>query len=198
MRGSQYVHPERMYEQLLRLAGELATFATQERLARSYEAYDHDDLATTFHPVMRDLQSALSARMERRAIRLELIERGTNAFVSPIRDRALFQHATFILEVSAGQSLEIIQNSFPSLFKLGPSTKMQEIVHAQLPGIPLDLHGNSAAARSGRCPKTCISASIKNTPLWAEFSQAPAVGLHFSGDWPDLKIEFWAIREDVK
>ncbi len=39
MRGSQYVHPERMYEQLLRLAGELATFATEERLARSYDAF---------------------------------------------------------------------------------------------------------------------------------------------------------------
>ncbi|MEM7213410.1 MAG: type VI secretion system baseplate subunit TssK, partial [Pseudomonadota bacterium] len=137
MRNSQYVHPERLYEQLLRLAGELATFATSERLARSYDAYNHDDLITTFHPVMRDLQAALSARMERRAVRLELIERGTNAYVSPIQDRALFQHATFILEVSAGQSLKDIQQTFPSLFKLGPSTKMQEIVHAQLPGIPL-------------------------------------------------------------
>lgn len=197
MRGSQYVHPERMYEHLLRLAGELATFATEKRLARSYDAYDHDDLATTFHPVMRDLQSALSARMERRAVRLELIERGTNAFVSPIRDRALFQHATFILEVSAGQSLDVIQSTFPSLFKLGPSTKMQEIVHAQLPGIPLIY--TATPPRQIRALSNNVYFRLdKNTPLWAEFSQAPAVGLHFSGDWPDLKIEFWAIREDVK
>lgn len=197
MRGSQYVHPERMYEQLLRLAGELATFATEERLARSYDPYDHDDLAKTFHPVMRDLQSSLSARMERRAVRLELIERGTNAFVSPIRDRALFQHATFILEVSAGQSLDVIQSTFPSLFKLGPSTKMQEIVHAQLPGIPLIY--TATPPRQIRALSNNVYFRLdKNTPLWAEFSQAPAVGLHFSGDWPDLKIEFWAIREDVK
>ena len=146
---------------------------------------------------MRDLQSALSARMERRAIRLELIERGTNAFVSPIRDRALFQHATFILEVSAGQSLEIIQNSFPSLFKLGPSTKMQEIVHAQLPGIPL-IYTATPPRQIRALSENVYFRLDKNTPLWAEFSQAPAVGLHFSGDWPDLKIEFWAIREDVK
>ena len=197
MRKSQYVHPERLFEQLLRLAGELSTFATQERLARTYDAYNHDDLITTFHPVMRDLQAALSARMERRAVRLELIERGTNAYVSPIQDRALFQHATFILEVSAGQSLKDIQQTFPSLFKLGPSTKMQEIVHAQLPGIPLQYI--ATPPRQIRALSDHVYFQLdKQTPLWAEFSQAPAVGLHFSGDWPDLKMEFWAIREDVK
>ncbi len=197
MRNSQYVHPERLYEELLRLAGELSTFATQERLARKYDAYDHDDLATSFHPVMRDLQGALSARMERRAVRLELLERGNNAYVSPIQDRALFQNATFILEVSAGQSLKEIQDKFPSLFKLGPSTKMQEIIHAQLPGVPLVY--TATPPRQIRALSDNVYFRLdKNTPLWAEFSQAPAVGLHFSGDWPDLKMEFWAIREDVK
>ena len=43
-RSSRYVHPERLYEELLRVAGELATFATPERRAREYGAYDHDDL----------------------------------------------------------------------------------------------------------------------------------------------------------
>ncbi|MEL6997504.1 MAG: type VI secretion system baseplate subunit TssK [Paracoccaceae bacterium] len=197
MRHSQYVHPERLYTALLSLAGELSTFATQERLARSYDPYDHDDLVTTFHPILRDLQSALSARMERRAVRLELIERGTNAYVSPIRDRALFQHAAFIIEVSAGQALQDIQEKFPALFKLGPSTKMQEIIHAQLPGVPLVY--TATPPRQIRALSDHVYFRLdKNTPLWAEFSQAPAVGLHFSGDWPDLKLEFWAIREDMQ
>ena len=38
LRGSGYVHPERLYDELLRLAGELATFATTERRARAYPA----------------------------------------------------------------------------------------------------------------------------------------------------------------
>ena len=43
-RTSRYVHPERLYEEFLRIAGELATFATQERRAREYNAYNHDDI----------------------------------------------------------------------------------------------------------------------------------------------------------
>src|SRR5690606_11545803 len=68
--GSRYVHPERLFEELLRMAGELATFSTQNRRARDYGAYDHDDLEGTFEPVLRDIQDYLSARTDARAIRL--------------------------------------------------------------------------------------------------------------------------------
>ncbi|MEO1491955.1 MAG: type VI secretion system baseplate subunit TssK [Pseudomonadota bacterium] len=197
LRGSQYVHPERLYERLLGVAGELATFATAQRLANKYDPYNHDDLTGTFMPLLRDLQSALSARMERRAVRLELVEKAQNAYVSPIRDRALFQHATFVIEVAATKSLTEIQQQFPHLFKLGPSTKMQEIVHAHLPGVPL-VHLPTPPRQIRALTDHVYFRLDKQTPLWSEFSQAPAVGMHFSGDWPDLKMEFWAVREDTK
>ncbi len=197
LRGSQYVHPERLYERLIGLAGELATFASAQRMASIYPAYDHDNLADTFAPVLRDLQGALSARMERRAIRLELVERAQNAYVSPIRDRGLFQHATFVIEVAAAKQLTEIQQQFPQLFKLGPSTKMQDIIHAHLPGIPL-VHLPTPPRQIRALTDHVYFRLDRNTPLWTEFSQAPAVGMHFSGDWPDLKLEFWAVREDAK
>ena len=88
-------------------------------------------------PLVRDIQDFLSARLGRRAIRLEIIERAQNAFVSPIRDRSLFRNATLVLEVAARRPLIEIQNDFPHLFKIGPNTKMNEMVHANLPGLPL-------------------------------------------------------------
>ncbi len=136
-RSSRYVHPERLYERLLRIAGELATFATNERRAREYGAYNHDDLESVFEPVLRDIQDFLSARLDRRAIRLELIERAPNAFVSTIKDRNLFRDATFVLEVSARRPLTEIQTNLPAFLKVGPNTKMNEIVHAHLPGVPI-------------------------------------------------------------
>ncbi len=95
LRGSRYVHPERLYVELIRLVGELATFATPERRARVYPLYDHDNLEGSFAPVLRDLQDFLSARLGRRAIRLDIIARAENAFISPIRDRSLFRVAKF-------------------------------------------------------------------------------------------------------
>jgi type VI secretion system protein ImpJ len=34
--------------------------------------------------------------------------------------------------------------------------------------------------------------------LWPEFSTAGSVAMHFSGEWPELELEFWAIMEERK
>ncbi|TBW36595.1 type VI secretion system baseplate subunit TssK [Siculibacillus lacustris] len=195
MRGSGYVHPERLYEELLRLSGELATFASRERRVRDYAPYDHDDLENVFAPLLRDIQDYLSARLGRRAIRLEIVERAANAFISVIRDRSLFRNATFVLEVSAARPLGDIQQQFPQLFKIGPNTKMNEIVHTHLPGVPL-VHLPTPPSQIRAITDHVYFYMDKTSPLWPEFSTATSIGMHFSGDWPGLGLELWAILED--
>ena len=194
-RGSNYVHPERLYEELLKLAGELATFATADRRARDYAPYVHDDLESTYAPVLRDIQDFLSARLDRRAIRLELIERAPNAFVSTIKDRTLFRNATLVLEVSARRPLTEIQQNLPAYLKIGPNTKMNEIVHAHLPGVTL-VHLPTPPPAIRAITDHVYFYLDRASPLWPEFSVATAIGLHFAGDWPDLQMELWAVRED--
>lgn len=196
LRSSAYVHPERLYCHFLALAGELATF-TSERRARTYPAYDHDDLQNVFAPVLNDIQNFLSLRVVRRAIRLDLIRRAQNAFISPIKDPSLFRTATFVLEVAANRSLTEIQQQFPNLLKLGPSSKMNEIVHANLPGVPL-VHMPTPPAHIRTVSDHVYFYLDKRTPLWSEFSQSKSIGLHFAGDWPQLELELWAVLEDRK
>ncbi len=193
--SSVYIHPERLYVALVSLAGELATFATPERRARLYPVYDHDKLEDVFEPVVRDLQDFLSARLGRRAIRLEIIERAQNAFVSPIRDRTLFRTATLVLEVAARRPLTEIQSQFPQLFKIGPNTKMNEIVHAHLPGVPL-VHLPTPPPQIRAITDHVYFYLDRNSPLWAEFSTAASIGMHFSGEWPELELDLWAVLED--
>jgi len=194
-RSTGYLHPERLFEEFLRLVGELATFATSERRAREYPAYDHDDLENVFAPVMRDLQEFLGAQLGRRAIRLEIVERAANAFISTIRDRTLFRNATFVLEVAARRPLTEIQLQFPHLFKVGPNTKMNEIVHAHLPGVPL-IHLPTPPPQIRAITDHVYFFFDRQSPLWPEFSVASSIGMHFSGDWPDLELELWAVLED--
>ena len=195
LRGSAYVHPERLFQTCVALVGELATFATPERRARNYPAYDHDNLENVFEPVMRDLQDFLSARLGRRAIRLEIIARAENAFISPIRDRSLFRTASLVLEVSARRPLTEIQTQFPNLFKLGPNTKMNDIVHAHLPGVTL-VHLPTPPPQIRAITDHVYFFLDRKSPLWPEFSTAASIGMHFSGEWPELELELWAILED--
>jgi type VI secretion system protein ImpJ len=192
---SSYLHPEQLFQEFLRLVGELATFATPERRAREYPVYDQDDLENVFGPVMRDLQDFLSARIGRRAIRLEIKELANNAFASTIRDRTLFRNATFVLEVAARRPLTEIQGQFPNLFKVGPNTKMNEIVLAHLPGVPL-VHLPTPPPQIRAITDHVYFYFDRKSPLWPEFSTASAIGMHFSGDWPELELELWAVLED--
>jgi type VI secretion system protein ImpJ len=192
---SRFIHPERLFEELLRLAGELATFATRERRARDYPAYDHDDLENVFTPLIRDIQDFLGAQLGRRAIRLEIIERARNAFVSPIRDRSLFRTATFVLEVAAQRPLIEIQQDFPQLFKIGPNTKMNEIVHAHLPGVTL-VHLPTPPPQIRALTDHVYFFLDRKSALWPDFSNAGSIGMHFSGDWPELELELWAVMEN--
>jgi type VI secretion system protein ImpJ len=193
-RGSVSIHPERLYEEFLRIVGELATFATAERRARTYPAYDHNALAESFAPVLRDMQDFLSIQIGRRAIRLEIIERASNAFIATIRDRNLFRNAALVLEVAAGRSLNEIQSQFPNLMKVGPSTKMNEIVHAHLPGVPL-IHIPTPPPQIRAISDHVYFLLDRQSPLWPEFSVASSLGMHFSGDWPGLELELWAVLE---
>ena len=36
----------------------------------------------------------------------------------------------------------------------------------------------------------------RKSPLWPDFSNAASIGMHFSGDWPELELHLWAILED--
>lgn len=194
MRRSRFIHPERLFTTFLALAGELATFTTAERRARDYPAYDHDDLENCFAPVVRDIQDYLSANLGRRAIRLEIVERAPNAFMSTIRDRSLVRNATLVLEVAARRPLTEIQAQFPQLFKVGPNTKMNEIVHAHLPGINL-VHLPTPPPQIRALTDHVYFYLDRTSPLWPEFSTASSIGMHFSGDWPDLELELWAVLE---
>jgi len=193
-RRSRYIHPEQLYAEFVRIAGELATFATAERRARDYPAYDHDNLEDVFTPVVRDIQDFLSAQLGHRAIRLEIIERAPNAFISTIRDRNLFRNATLVLEVAARRPLTEIQNQFPHLFKVGPNTKMNEIVHAHLPGVNL-VHLPTPPPQIRAITDHVYFFLDRTSPLWPEFSTASSIGMHFSGDWPELELELWAVLE---
>jgi type VI secretion system protein ImpJ len=195
LRQSRYVHPERLYVEFLHFVGELATFASQERRANEYPAYDHDDLENTFAPVIRDIQEFLSVRYGRRAIRLDIIFRPPNAYVSPIKDRSLFRSASLVLEVSARRPLTEIQARFPQLFKVGPNTKMHEIVNAHLPGVTLT-HLPTPPPQIRAMADHVYFLLERTSPLWPEFSTASAMGMHFSGDWPELELELWAVMGD--
>lgn len=193
MSGLHAIHPETLMRHLVGLAGELATFDNASRLAPTYEVYDHHDPKAALGPIVADIQRLLS-RDVGRAVRLDLREVRQNSYIAEVQDRNLFRSASFVIEVETAKPLTQVQSQFPQLVKIGPNTRMSEIVRNNLPGVGLE-HLPNPPRQIRVVPTNVYFLLDKNTPMWREFSTAPAIGMHFAGDWPDLKLELWAIPE---
>lgn len=192
-RATKYLHPERLYVELMRLAGELSTFAGNRR-APEFPRYDHDQLQSVFNPILNTIQRLLSLDIGR-AIHLDLTEVRANAFLANVADRNLFRNARFVVEVAAAMPLTQIQLQFPNLCKVGPNTRMREIVQTHLPGI--DVVHLPTPPRQIRAVTDHVYFQLdKASPLWPEFSVASGIAMHFAGNWPDLQLDLWAIVDD--
>lgn len=187
------VHPERLYEALVGLAGELATLTKAERKPPPFPLYDHENLQVTFEPVFDLLRSMLSAVFQRSAQQLPLEAAGPGAYVSTITDHSLYQHGYFYLAVNAAAPLDDIRARFPAVAKLGPVQKMRAIVESALPGVPLR-HTPTPPPQLRILPGFVYFELDRGVPEWREFATAPALGLHIAGDWPSLKLELWCVK----
>lgn len=187
------VHPERLFETLAGLAGELATLTRPERKPPPFPKYDHENLQLTFDPVFDLLQSMLSAVFDRSAIQMPLEIAGPGAYVSTIVDHSLYQHGFFYLAVNAAAPLDEIRGRFPAVAKIGAVTKMRQIVESALPGVPLR-HAPTPPPQLRVLPGYVYFELDRGAPDWRDFASAPALGLHVAGEWPQLKLELWCVK----
>jgi type VI secretion system protein ImpJ len=191
------LHPERLYEAFVGMAGELSTFVRADRKPPSFPVYDHEHLQPTFEPVVDALQAALSAEYHRSSLQLPLELAGPGAYLSRITDRSLYQHGYFYLAVRAGASLDDIRARFPSMAKIGAVERMRQIVDSALPGVPLR-HTPTPPPQIRVIPGYVYFELDRGAQDWRDFASATALGLHVAGDWPELRLELWCVKRSTR
>jgi len=191
------VHPERLYQDLASLAGEVATLVKPERKAPVLPLYEHENLRGTFEPLFALLQSMLSISIQGPARQLPLEPAGPGAWVSTILDRNLYQYDYFYLAVRAAASPEEIRQMFPAVAKIGAVEKMRQIVDSALPGVPLR-HSTTPPPQLRVLPGYVYFELDRGVPDWRDFSNATALGLHVAGEWPELRMELWSVKRSAR
>lgn len=188
------VHPERLYESLLGIGGEIATLTSDARRPPAFPAYDHEKLQSCFEPVIDAIQAALSAVYDRSSFMLPLIEAAPGAYTSRIADRSLYETSYFFLAVTARVPLDDIRARFPSVAKVGPVQKMRQIVDSALAGVALR-HTPTPPPQIRAIPGYVYFELDRASEDWALLAAAPGLGLHVAGDWPGLMLELWCVKK---
>jgi type VI secretion system protein ImpJ len=187
------VHPEEVYRFCVGAAGELATFTTQAKRPASLPNYRHDHLRESFEPVMDALRRALSAVLEQAAYPIPIESKKYGYSVAIVADRNLFASSVFVLAVRADMPTEELRKRFPAQLKIAPGEKISNIVKLQLPAI--GLQPIPVAPRQLPFHAGFVYFELDQTSaLWTDLQASGGVGFHVNGEFPGLKMEFWAIR----
>lgn len=187
------LHPEALYQVLISIAGEMATFTEAGKRPPEFPAYDHDNLEATFQPVMTTLRRSLSAVLEQTAIPIPLQERKYGIRVGQIEDRSLLTSASFVLAVRAEAPAEQIRRHFPAQVKIGPVEQIRNLVNAALPGItvrPLPVAPRQIPYHAG----VTYFELEQRGQFWKQLAQSGGLAIHLAGDFPKAEMELWAIR----
>jgi type VI secretion system protein ImpJ len=187
-------HPRDLFGALTATAAELATFTSENRRQDAFPPYRHDDLNSCYPPVIHALRQSLSAVLEQTAIALPLQDSKFGVRISPIGDRTLIRDARFVLMVSASLPPEDLRRRFASQVKIGPVEKIRQLITLHLPGImlsPLTVAPRQLPYHAG----FVYFQLDPGSPLWSELEKSGGFAFHFGGEFPDLQVEFWAIRK---
>lgn len=188
-------HPEDVFVNLSKLSADLMTFLPNRKIG-DLPYYDHDNLTTCFAQLMSNLRLSLSTVMEQRIIRIPLDKRDEATHVAQTPDRSLLDMATFVLAVKADLPTEQLRQRVPSTMKISTVEKIKELIAYHLPGIKI----NSLAVAPRELPyhNGYIYFELdKQTEMWEMFDDTSGMAFHLAGDFPNIDLEFWAIKPNV-
>lgn len=187
------LHPERLYTEMLKLMGELATLVSGNHRPAELPPYQHDNLQMSFASLMQEIRRALSTILEQNAVQIELADHKQGRYVGLITDRGLLHQASFVLAVNAQIPSETLRTRFPAQAKLGPVEKIRDLVNLQLPGI--SLHPLPVAPRQLPFHAGFSYFELETgNDLWKQLDSSGGLGMYVSGEFPGLEVSLWAIR----
>lgn len=197
LREQGTLHPERLYHFLVGLAGEMATYGAGDRRPPAFPTYLHPEPGAAFLPLIATIRRLLIglAKIEGKAVPVPLRAhksgvRTTTEETSP----ELFKGSTFVLAVSAAMANEQVRSRFPRLAVIGPAEEFKDLWSSRLRGVgvePLPVAPRQIPYHAGM---TYFELDRSNA-YWQRLSRSAALVVGVEGDWPELEIECWALRD---
>lgn len=197
------LHPERLYSTCLQLAGELATFASDEKRPIGFPRYDHNNLRGSFFPVMEELRKLLSFIVDPNVFQIPLEYhgpgRGVGLYIAPMRElsgqinlRDLVARADFYLGVKTDLSAEIMHHEFPQQVKVGPVESIDRMVNVNLGGVKILF--TQVPRQIPYHNGYTYYAMQQESRHWQDLVHSNGLAIHLGEKYKDVQLELWAVK----
>jgi type VI secretion system protein ImpJ len=183
--------PERLFEQLLNLAGGLMTFS-KNHVLNDLPAYQHLDTGSCFLRLDSLIRELLNTVISTRYFAIALSETRPSYHQGQLDSGKIDDKTAFYLAVSASIPAAELVDTTPVRFKIGAPEDVDKLVLSAMPGVKL-IHAPQVPAAIPVRPDTYYFALDNKSPLYARMLQAQAISIFAPSGIPDLHLEFLAV-----
>jgi type VI secretion system protein ImpJ len=187
------LHPERLFEALLILAGQMMTFSNAYTLA-DLPTYVHADPGPSFLKLDRIIRDLLETVISTRFVAIALAETKPSFHAGRLDSDKLTQNASFYLAVAADMPPAELVETVPMRIKLGAPDDVEKIVISALPGIRLTAAAQVPAAVPVR-PGSYYFAVEPRGPLYERMLKAQSIVIYVPSSFRELKLELIAVLQ---
>ena len=133
------VHPCALYEDLVALAGRMATYGSSSRRLSDLPVYDHMDAGACFGPLADNLRSLmLSLRhVEPKSRALPVAKHSQNIWKVRIDNPEVLKTSRIVLRVGSNLSEDTLRKLFVDQATVGAADAFESLWKSRLPGIAL-------------------------------------------------------------
>lgn len=185
------LHPERLYEQLLAVAGGLMTFSKSWTLA-DLPTYQHADPGPGFAKLHQILRELLDTVISSKYFAIALNEVRPSYHHGMLDSGKIDDRTTFYIAVSADMPTLELVDIVPLRFKVGAPDDVEQCVLAALPGVRLQYAPQLPAAVPVR-PDTSYFMLDAKGPMFERMLQAQSIAIYVPSGIRDLALELLAV-----
>jgi len=186
------LHPERLFQRLLELAGALMTFSKGFTLT-DLPAYDHANPGPSFFRLDHIIRELLETVISTRYFAIALSEVRPSFHQGRLDAQQISASTNLYLGVSASMTPAELVEAVPMRFKLGAPEDVEKLVLSAMAGVQLT-HAPQVPAAIPVRPGSYYFAVEPRGSLYERMMQAQAVSLYVPSGLPDLKLELIAIN----
>ncbi|KAB0642786.1 type VI secretion system baseplate subunit TssK [Burkholderia latens] len=185
------LHPERLFQELLRLAGQLMTFSKGYTLT-DLPVYRHDDPGPSFARLDLMLRELLDTVISTRYFAITLDEVRPSFHLGRLDSGKIDDKTEFYLAVSADMPSVELVDAVPARFKVGAPDDVDKLVLSAMPGVRLSYTPQVPPAIPVR-PGACYFQLDSRGALYERMLQAQSAMIYAPTGINDLKFELIAV-----
>jgi type VI secretion system protein ImpJ len=185
------LHPERLYEQLLGVAGALMTFSKSWSVA-DIEPYKHADPGPAFAKLYTIIRELLDTVISSKCFAIALVESRRSYYLGKLDSGKIDEKTRFYIAVSASIPAVELVDVVPRRFKIGAPDDVEKFVLAALPGVQMQHVPQLPAAVPVR-PGACYFLLEAKGQMYERMLQAQSISIYVPSGFDDIKLELLAL-----